>query len=195
MVGKLFQVATDVAGRERRTLAGEQRVDVVPGQQGAVVAAPNGVLVGAVGHQRRHARDGPRLRSRHIDAARGILEVVQIRGIVLRSACLSGNEMGELAGERYLRGLGEMQAGQFVEHVGQPLAFLLPVHVDAPEGVVQRFRAHADLRGERLLRDVLHRTAQLEVLREVVFPVHAEHGLAHLAVVGIRFVGGRDVGI
>ena len=78
MIGKLFQVATDMTGRERRTLAGEQRVDVVPGQQGAVVAAPHGVLVGAVGHQRRHARDGPRRRYRHVDAARGILEVVQI---------------------------------------------------------------------------------------------------------------------
>ena len=84
-----------------------------------------------------------------------------------------------------------MQSGQLVEDIRQPLAFLLPVHVHSPNRVVQRFRAHGHLRGQRLFREMLHRTAQLEVLREIVFPVHAEHGLAHLSVVGVRLVGGR----
>ena len=45
MVRKLFEVAADVSWRERRTLACEQRVDVVPCQQRTVVAALHGRLV------------------------------------------------------------------------------------------------------------------------------------------------------
>ena len=82
-----------------------------------------------------------------------------------------------------------MQERHFVEHVGEPLALLLPVQVHAPEGVVQRFGAHCHLCGERLFREVLHGSAHLEVLREVVRPVHSEHRLARLSEVGVALVG------
>ena len=77
-----------------------------------------------------------------------------------------------------------MQSGQFVEHVGEPLTLLLPVEVHAPKGVVERFCTHRHLRGQSLFGEVLHGTAHLEILREVVLPVQAEHRLPHLPVVG-----------
>ena len=80
-----------------------------------------------------------------------------------------------------------MQEGQLVEHVREPLALLLPVDVQAPDGVVERLRSHVHLVGESLFGEVLERTRELEVLREVVLPVHAEHRLALLSVVGIAF--------
>ena len=101
---------------------------------------------------------------------------------------LAGNELCKFSGERNLRRLRQVQQRNLVEHVGQPLALLLPVQVHAPDGVVQRFFAHAHLRGQRLFREVLQRTAQLEILREVVGPVHTHHRLAHLPVVCIALV-------
>ena len=98
---------------------------------------------------------------------------------------LSGNELGKFTGERNLRRLREVQQRNLVEHVREPLAFLLPVDVQAPNGVIQRFRTHAHLCGKGLLGEVLQRTAKLEVLREVIRPVHTHHRLAHLSIVGI----------
>ena len=79
-----------------------------------------------------------------------------------------------------------MQEGDVVQHRRQPLRLLLPVHVQTPDGVLQRFLTHAHLRDEGLLREVHQRTADLEVLREVVLPVDTQHRLALHAVVGIR---------
>ena len=93
---------------------------------------------------------------------------------------LSGNELCEFSIEGDGGWLGEMKERQFVEHIGEPLAFLLPVDVESPYCIVQRLRAHRDLRGKRLLAEMLQRTANLEVLREVVLPVHSEHSLALL---------------
>ena len=42
---------------------------------------------------------------------------------------LSGYKLGKLAREGYLRWLCEMQEWQLVEHIGEPLALLLPVVV------------------------------------------------------------------
>ena len=78
-----------------------------------------------------------------------------------------------------------MEERYLVEHVCEPLALLLPVYVETPEGVVERFRSHRHLCGERLFRQVLEGTAELEVLGEVVFPVQSEHRLPLLCVVGI----------
>ena len=88
-----------------------------------------------------------------------------------------------------------MQEGYLVEHVGEPLALFLPVEVESHEGVAQRFCPHAHLGGECLLCEVLQRSAYLEVLGEVVLPVHAKHGFAHLSIVGValeRHVDGRS---
>ena len=71
-----------------------------------------------------------------------------------------------------------MEQRELVEQVGEPLALLLPRHVQTPDGVVQGLVAHGHLGGERLLREVHQGTANQEVLGEVVFPVHAKHGFA-----------------
>ena len=78
-----------------------------------------------------------------------------------------------------------MQKRYFVEHVGEPLALALPVEVEAHEGVSERLCTHGHLGGEGLFGEVLQGSADLEVLREVVLPVHAKHGFAHLSVVGV----------
>ena len=105
----------------------------------------------------------------------------------MRPVGLAGDELGELGGERDVGGLGDVEQGQLVEHVGEPLALLFPVEVDAPQRVVERLGSHGHLGGEGLLGEMAQRTAHLEVLAEVVFPVDAEHGLPRLAVVGIAF--------
>ena len=87
-----------------------------------------------------------------------------------------------------------MQQGQPVEHVRQPLALRLPVDVQTPQGVLQRLGAHRHLRRQGLLRQVLQRTAYLEVLREVVLPVETHHRLALHAVVAVRLQRHADAG-
>ena len=71
-----------------------------------------------------------------------------------------------------------MQSRQVVQHIGEQLALMLPCHVQAPQRVLQRFVAHRHLACERLLVQVHQGTAQLEILREVICPVHAQHRLA-----------------
>ena len=88
------------------------------------------------------------------------------------------DELGKLSGEVDARGLCHVEARQVVEHVGEPLALVLPRHIKVPQGVLQGLVAHRHLAREGLLVEVHERTAQLEVLGEVVGPVHAEHGLA-----------------
>ena len=86
-----------------------------------------------------------------------------------------------------------MQEGYLVEHRGEPLALLLPVHIESPDGVTQRLRTHRHLRGESLLREMHQCTAELEVLREVILPVHTQHRLALHTVVGVRLQRHTDV--
>ena len=156
---------------ERRRAVGEQRVDGVPCHLCPVISACQCGFVRALGKHRRHARQHPRLWRRHVDTVLRVLEVVDIRGIVLHTACLSGYKLRKLTLEGDMRRLGDMQEWQFVEHVGEPLTLLLPVEVESPQGVVQWFTAHCHLGCKRLLTHLLQRTAQLEVLCEVIFPV------------------------
>ena len=86
-----------------------------------------------------------------------------------------------------------MQQRQFVEHVGKPLRLGLPVDVQAPQGVLQRLATHSHLRRQGLFAQVLQRTTNLEVLREVVLPIDAEHALSLHAVVVVAFQ--RDVDV
>ena len=78
-----------------------------------------------------------------------------------------------------------MQQRYLVQHVGEPLALLLPVYVESPNGVVERFGTHVHLVGERLLGEMLERTRELEVLRYVVLPVKTEHCLSLLCIVSV----------
>ena len=87
-----------------------------------------------------------------------------------------------------------MEEGDLVKHVGEPLALLLPVEVETPDGVVERFRSHADLGGQGLLAQMHEGTTQLEVLREVILPVESHHRLAFLTIVALAFERDVDIG-
>jgi hypothetical protein len=89
----------------------------------------------------------------------------------------AGDELGKLAGEGDLGRLRQVQEGQLVEHVGEPLTLFLPVDVDAPQRVVHRL-APIDTFVVSACSEVLRVPRDLEVLREVILPVHAEHRLA-----------------
>ena len=154
VVGKLFKVALDVGRCQRRGAIGEQRVDVVPRQKRTVVAAGHRQLVAALREEGGHTRDNPRLRFADVNAVLGVLEVVQIRGVVLCAAGSACNELGKLTREGNLRRLCAVQAGQCVQQVREPLALCLPVHVDAPQCILQRLSTHANLRRQRLLTKV-----------------------------------------
>ena len=150
VVRQLVKIAFDMAGRQRRAALGEYRVDVVPREQGTIKAAGHRVLVGIFGKGIRNTGEHPRRRLGHGDGILGILEVVDIRGVILRSAGCSGYELGKLAGKGDLRRLRAMEQRQPVEHLRQPLAFGLPVDVQSPQRVLQGFRAHDHLRCQRL---------------------------------------------
>ena len=194
MVRQLVQVALDVTRCQRGTSAREDRVDVIPGQQRTVVATRHARLVTRFHEGGRHTRDGPLLRIAHVDIVLRVLKVVDIRGIVLGAACRTCDELGKLASKRDVRGFLHMEEGYLVEHRRQPLALLFPVHVQSPEGVAQRLCSHCHLRGQCLLVQVHQRTAQLEILRELVFPVHAHHRLALHTVLRVRFERHLHVG-
>ena len=102
----------------------------------AIKAAGQPCIVTRLGKHGWHAGDEPRGRSAHVYGVLGILKIIYIRGIVLYTSRLSRNQLGELSRERDLGRLRHMQEGNLVEHICQPLAFLLPIHVDAPQSVV-----------------------------------------------------------
>ena len=183
VVGQLRQVALDMCRGKRTAPAGKERIDIVPRQQRTVEAARQRGLVVVVGDGGGHAGDNPRGGGRHIYLGGGVLKVVQIRGIVLRAVALAGDELGKLGIEGYLRGLRDMQERYLVEHIGEPLALLLPVEVHSPERIVERLGSHVHLGGEGLLREMLQGTAHLEILGKLVLPIDAKHGLALLPIV------------
>ena len=78
-----------------------------------------------------------------------------------------------------------MQERYLVEHVGEPLAFLLPVDIEAHKGVGHRLTTCCHLCRQTLLGEVLQGTRQLKVFGKVVFPVDAEHRLSLHAVVAV----------
>jgi len=100
-IAQLIEVTLDVSGRQAAATACEQRVDGVPSHLRTVVAGGESGAVLALGKHRRHARQDPAGRSHDIDLVGGILEIVDIRGIVLHPTVLSSDELRELAGERY----------------------------------------------------------------------------------------------
>ena len=54
------------------------------------------------GKHARHARHHPCLGVADVNAVFGILEIINIRGMALRAACLTCQELGELASKREL---------------------------------------------------------------------------------------------
>ena len=80
-----------------------------------------------------------------------------------------------------------MQEWNLIQHIRQPLAFLFPVDIQSPDGVIEWFCTHIHLRCQWLFRQMHERTTNLKVLREVIFPVQTKHCLALLLVTALAF--------
>ena len=186
VVRQLVEVALDVRGGERGVAAGEDGIDAIPCQQSTVHATTHAGLVGTLREHRRHTRQGPLLRFLHTEVGLRVLKVVDIRSVVLGAASCTTNQLGKLTGEGDVARFFHMEEGYLIEHRGEPLTLLFPVHTQAPEGITQRFVTHRHLRGQSLFVEVHQRTRHLEVLREVVLPVHTHHRLALHAVFRVR---------
>ena len=129
----------------------------------------------------------------HTEVGLRILKVVDIRGVVLSATSRTANQLGKLTGKGDMARLFHVEEGNLVEHRGEPLTLLFPVHTQAPEGITQGFVAHRHFRGQGLFVEVHQRTRHLEVLREVVLPVQAQHRLTLHAVFRVRLQTHADV--
>ena len=186
VVGQLLQIALDMRRGQCGGPTGKERVDVIPGKEGTVVATRHICLVLRLPEGGRHAGEAPRFRVTHVDVILRVLKIVDIRGIVLDTTSCTCDEVSKLSREVDVRRFLDMQEGNLVKHRGKPLALLFPVHIQAPQRVVQRFSPHRDLRGECLFGEVHQRTTDLEVLREFILPVDTNHRLTLHTIVGIR---------
>ena len=194
VVGELVKVALDVSRGEARRTACEQRVNLVPGEQRAVETVFCIVRQTAVLQVERCRGEHPGMRFADVDALLGLLEVVDVGGVALHVFGIAGNELRHFGRERDARRLAHVDERNLVDEVGQPLRLCLPVQVQAPDGVVERFAAHGHFRRERLFRQSHEGTAQLEVLCEVVTPVQSEHRLSDHAVFLVAFEADVDIG-
>ena len=80
-----------------------------------------------------------------------------------------------------------MQERQFIEHVGKPLTLFLPIQIQAPKRVVQRFFSHHNFVHQGLLGEMLKGSAELKVVRKVIFPIQTKHGFALHAIIIVAF--------
>ena len=173
---------------------GKERVNAIPSQTGTVETARQSGLIVIIflEIERWHAGNKPGSRRHHINAVLCIFEVINIGSIVLSTSSLSSQQLGKLTGKRDLRWLGKMQERYLVKYIGKPLALLLPIEIDTPKSILQWFRAHGNLRCKSLFGKMLQGTTHLEVLGEIILPVHTKHGLASLPIIRITFQGNID---
>ena len=104
VVRQLIQVTLDMAGRQGGAPAGEDGVDVIPRQQRTVITTRHTYLVARFYEGRWHTREYPLFRVAHVDIVLRILEVVDIRGVVLCATGSTRDEMRKLTGKRDVRG-------------------------------------------------------------------------------------------
>ena len=180
VVGELVKVIAQVVWLDGRILAHHHRVDVVPRHQGAVFAIIDVVAERRFGESRglRDTRQHPVGRLADVYANLGGFEVIDVGRVVLYAAHLAWYQVGELCRQvdrRFRRGTHSRQPR---DEVGQELRFVLPRHVESPQGVGDRLVTHVDLGRERLLAEVHDCAAELEVLGEVVGEVEPHHRLA-----------------
>ena len=116
MVGELFQITLNVSRRKRATTTGEDRVNVIPRQQGTVHATADTCFVAALLKHGGHAREGPRLGVAQVYVALRVLEIVDIRGIILCATGRTRNKLSKLARKRDMRGFFYVQEGNLVKH-------------------------------------------------------------------------------
>ena len=163
-VGKLLQVTLDMAGRETGRTAREQRVDIIPGQEGTVITIT--YITGQLGLAEHGGNAGnvPLFWIGNVNFTLRIFKVIDVRGVTLRSLAFSGYELGELGSEIDTRRCCAMQQRKFVEPVSEALALFLPREVQPPECVVQRFGPHGHFGGKRFFAKVHESTSHLEIL-------------------------------
>ena len=194
VVGQLVEVALDVVGGQRGGSTGEEGVDVVPCQSCTVITIFHIVGQLTIFQMGWGGGEHPLLGVAHAMGFLGVFEIIQIGGIalgVLRRSCL---ELGIFTREGDAGGGIEVEEGQLVQHVGQPLRVLFPVHMEAPQHVVQWFFVHPHFRGEGFLGHFHERTTDVEVLGEVIIPVHTQHRLAHEGEGVMVFQADTDIG-
>ena len=196
MITELLEVALDMSRSQGTASTGKERVDTIPSQTGTVETARQSglIIIIFLEIERWHAGDKPGGRRHHINAVLGIFEVINIGSIVLRTTCLSSQQLCKLTGKRDLRWLGKMQEWYLVKYIGKPLTLLLPIEINTPESILQWLRTHGDLRRKSLFGKMLQGTTHLEVLGEIILPVHTKHGLASLSIIRITFQGYIDRG-
>ena len=187
VVAQLVEVTLDMTRSERASLAIEQGVDGIPRHLTAVESTCQSRFIFVLREHRWHTGKYPGCRGHHVYRCRGVLEVVQIGSIVLRTTGLPGYQLRKFSRKGDLGWLGKMQEWYLVQHIGQPLTLLLPVEVDTPKCIFERFLSHSDLGKQRLLTQMLEGTAHLEILGEVILPVQTEHGFTHHTEIGVAF--------
>ena len=159
MVGQV--VLRDVLGQQGGVLTGEHTIDVVPGQESTVLAVVDIVYFAGFGKQWRDSvvvgctGQLPRIGIGQVETALGRFEIVQV-GVTPRILILvvTGNQVGELSIQGDLARLGQGQQRQFVEQVGEPLAFRLVGGIQTPQGVLDRFVSHHGLGRNGHFREV-----------------------------------------
>ena len=172
--------------RQSRTAAGEDRVYIIPCQQGSIITAGDTCLIATLCKHRWHTRQRPLLWITHIEIALGILEIIHIRCIILSATSSTSYQLCELTSKRYVRRLLYVQERYLVKHRSEPLRLLFPVDIQSPNGVAQRFFAHVNLRCKCLLVKMHYCTTNLQTLRQLVLPVESQHRFALHAIFGIR---------
>ena len=100
----------------------------------------------------------------HVGVAAGVFVLV-----------MAGDEVGKLGIEGDLAGFGQVEQGEFVYDVCEPLAFAFVGEVGAPEGVVDGFVAHGGLCCERHFGEVHDGGSGGEVFGEFVVQIEAHH--------------------
>ncbi len=178
-------------GRLQVVVVEEQRVDDVPGDQGALEAGTEVVDVFALGEEVAGLAHGRRCQEplalgAHVDVAHTALEVVDVAGSCgTDGLAVAGNEVSGLTagidGTRLLR----VEERQLVHQAGDQPALAFPVGVQPQDGVGDRLIPHVHLLRERTLVEVHDRGADHQVLVHLVVEPRAGQGLGLDAEEGV----------
>jgi len=96
---------------------------------------------------------------------------------------MTGYQVCKLCIEGYLARLAQVQQRQFVEHIGQPLAFPLIGHIHTPQRILDGLIPHRRLGGKRHFGHMHDGCTQHQVRAELVVQVQPHHRLA-LHIIG-----------
>ena len=183
-IGTRQVVARDVARPSTGLI--EVVADAVPRQLGPVLAVVQTRTRGRLGeHGRaqtpvlRRTGQEPRGDRGEVDAALRTLEVVHIAhtSLLATGAAHTGDEVGELGRQAQVRRGFGVDARQQVHQLRHQRHLASPVHIQSPDGIARRLVAEIVLLRQRLLVQVHHRGANVEVLLHLVVQVQSQHPL------------------